>query len=561
MATGQHNPDTFDQNTTDVKRVTPEASVRSRQSNHYQPSHPEDNEEGQGKSGDEHTYQESTCAQNPTTANSPQETNKKVCGERPAILTQLMLKFNVRDLSRPEPEPEPEPEVRSESDSDSEEREKEENNKQAEASVGVCAEQSRQEAESVTFYYPKQKVSGLAPDSAPLIPSTNNIVLHEAASSLSSCEGGLSRQRKASSVPVPPKQDMCVEEPGAPDDDALSRQPIQGIIMGGPSLSPTRQDSYATHGRPGFVRRRQIPSMHGVVEDVATSIVPSEAQLIHSHLDGVVNHLVAVQDKALDAVLQRLDTIARDINLLRADLNAHNTHLRQLTDRVVAIEEIRSDSPITGEAAERRGDNFDEPSERQMTRSIGVQTTTAPPPSNTPSPGQAISVSRPSPVGTQPHPAPEIANPGSANTSLRNQSGGQPKPRSRKRNHPRNGGPARNIGRGGTITQQRALAPSERAVPAPPPEIVASPPQARQYQNPSDVPQAFHRQFPPGPGRGSGLLPVVVSSSAAPIPFPSMSTTPNAGGQYPPPFRGLSTGGMPWGGTWDWYHRAYPDNI
>lgn len=154
--------------------------------------------------------------------------------------------------------------------------------------------------DTITYYRPKPKMPGIVPDSAPLL-STTGEPFPSNTPQVSFATPQPRPSRLANSLPPPPRSELfeastCstdnyrefsndsqfepsepASEPPSAQDTMSSRQNanIEGILMGGPSLSPTRQGTFATRANPEIVQpHRMIPSMHGVVGNTGLSNIP-----------------------------------------------------------------------------------------------------------------------------------------------------------------------------------------------------------------------------------------------------------------------------------------------
>ncbi|TPX20864.1 hypothetical protein DIZ76_016761 [Coccidioides immitis] len=194
---------------------------------------------------------------------------------------------------------------------------------------------------------------------------------------------------KGSSVPPTPLQEVtfdAAENPPSPPEpshtrrsssetviavpDGTPQNAIQGIIMGGPALSPTRQGTYATERNPEIVEHRSVPSMHGVVDvavpenmpltvgwdqghmhgnwhrlsapyspsiyDTASTLLRPEFGSIYPPPEAAASRMahVAIPCENLDRLFCQIQGLSSELGLVRAEVQAQTFQLQQLTAHV-----------------------------------------------------------------------------------------------------------------------------------------------------------------------------------------------------------------------------------
>lgn len=244
------------------------------------------------------------------------------------------------------------------------------------------AENARQLDRTVQIFIPEQK-----PDSAQS-PSTNNLnlcqdVSHSSPPSPSSPSSLHTVRKSSSSVPPTPSRTSMgfktvgsngnepelgnygggipVSETG-PGPEMVSKDDVQGIIMGGPALSPTRQGTFATQGRPEVIEHRGVPSMHGAIgiaggweqnlcppnwqrlsapyspsiyDTASTPLCPDFGVNYHAP-EATTNRLshVAIPIETLQRLSGHLEGLSKELGLVRAEVQAQTFQLQQLTAHV-----------------------------------------------------------------------------------------------------------------------------------------------------------------------------------------------------------------------------------
>ncbi|KAK2745380.1 hypothetical protein FQN57_003723 [Myotisia sp. PD_48] len=284
-----------------------------------------------------------------------------VAKERPAILTQLMARFNVKDLSRPESELKTTAASLGEDGEGEAGCEEEDLNRLREVSPsGSNTRLSRQtDSSEARIFYPKQKPSSCdfnPPNSAPLNPpySTHNTSMADSLDVSNPAQAGNSSSlRKSSSDPAFETLHARVQalRRGEMSCDASPHDNIQGIILGGPLGPATHQGSLATRGNPELVFRPTIPSMHGVIGEttIPSSSTPNESALTRDQLEAVIDRLVKhismVQENITSAIAAGFEAIAESVQSLRAEIRACNDAIGNLNDRVEAEQSARLSEP------------------------------------------------------------------------------------------------------------------------------------------------------------------------------------------------------------------------
>ncbi|KAF3483350.1 uncharacterized protein GIQ15_02674 [Arthroderma uncinatum] len=410
----------------------------------------------------------------PATQRPIQRKHREVSRERPAILTKLMEKFNVRDWSRPEAHPG----VTTDKDEDASRIKPEDS----------APSSSQHIPGEVKIYYPRlrdSESSFVPPNSAPLIrPAADNLPRPQPELPVTT-RGNRPGLRKTSSAPALPRPEMNTEELSRLLNRDGPRQPnIEGIILGGPLFTPTQQVSHSTDGIPARVQRPAIPSIQGVFEGTVApatpATMPTEPAATHTHVGDVINahfeRILMAQAANTEAILRSLRGLTNETRALREEVRANTNHLHQLNGRVAAVE----------------------------ARMGGLQ----------PSGGLPL-------TGYQ----------GPVIVPSRNYSGGQPLARHppRRGSQPHGSGPVRDVRRGGQ-NGRRASSQHQHAV---------QPPRPGTTQNPLPPPAEPSRYIPPPQGS------LVVSQTRRP------------GQQSIPRSRDASDSNGEWGGTSNWYRRAY----
>ncbi|KAK2812130.1 hypothetical protein FQN49_008392, partial [Arthroderma sp. PD_2] len=202
----------------------------------------------------------------PATQKPVQRRNREVSRERPAILTKLMEKFNVRDWSRPETHPG----VTSDRDEDA-------SRITPEDSAPSSSQHTHGE---VKILYPRLRCSEssfVPPNSAPLIqPAASNTLRPQPELPVTTERGNRLGLRKISSAPAFPRSEMNTEDLSRLlNRDVPPQSNMEGIILGGPSSISTQQGPQFTDGGPERVRSPAIPIIHGVFEGTVAPATPS----------------------------------------------------------------------------------------------------------------------------------------------------------------------------------------------------------------------------------------------------------------------------------------------
>ncbi|EEP80052.1 predicted protein [Uncinocarpus reesii 1704] len=263
---------------------------------------------------------------------------------------------------------------------------KEEENPASTINSPPDAESARQPGCKVQLFFPKPKASASPNFTVPL--STNKLPLDVSRSSPSS---PVSRRKvyKAFSVPPTPLQNMTSGNAGIsnrplgpnhynsnqasngiPGSGEEPKDEIQGIIMGGPALSPTRLGTYATQRSAELVEHRGIPSMHGVMgiatpggmsvtgnweqdrlsgnwhrlsapyspsiyDPVSTPLHPDFGPMYHPSevRTSRIAHM-AVPIETLDRLFSQIGGLSNELGLVRTELQAQTFQLQQLTAHV-----------------------------------------------------------------------------------------------------------------------------------------------------------------------------------------------------------------------------------
>ncbi|KAI1934010.1 hypothetical protein LOZ66_006103 [Ophidiomyces ophidiicola] len=253
--------------------------------------------------------------------------------------------------------------------------------------ASLVNDDSTKEAGCVTRAFSPRKNVPTAPDSASSL-STNKPHSDVLYSSPSSTANTLNAPQNGSSLstptlptplkntqntdhfPVPSHYNNEISNSGPLFQAGMApREEVQGIILGGPALSPTRQGTYATQRLPEVVEHRGVPSMHGMICINAPIVSPTPGALEPNYAPGNWHRLSApyspsiydmeppppqpnfgtgcrpsvpsngidhmtIQGEMLEKLCHQVGDLSKELGLVRAELQAQTFQLQQLTAHV-----------------------------------------------------------------------------------------------------------------------------------------------------------------------------------------------------------------------------------